>query len=96
MELASRFRWQGYRRHISLAIMYDKAYYDNQKQDIQQEFSKLVFETYEDVERAVIKKLNKVQEMTKKLQKIEESEKISKESTNVTGDKTENKPSEKE
>ncbi|MCK9370848.1 hypothetical protein M0R04_13140 [Candidatus Dojkabacteria bacterium] len=58
-------------------MAYNKQYYDNQKQEIQQEFIKLVFETYEDVERDVIKKLNKVQEMTKKLQAIELKEKES-------------------
>ena len=58
-------------------MSYDKNYYDEKKLEIQKEFSKLVFETYEDVERAVIKKLNKVQEMTKKLQAIELKEKES-------------------
>lgn len=58
--------------------MFDKQFYDNQKQDIQKEFSGLVFETYNEIERLVIKKLEKTQILTKKLQEIEQKEAESK------------------
>jgi hypothetical protein len=68
-------------------MSYDKQYYDEKKLEIQKEFSKLVFETYEDVERAVIKKLSKTQEFNKKLQDIELKEKESIEAEKKTPEK---------
>lgn len=54
--------------------MYDKAYYDSQKLEIQKEFSELVFETYNEIERLVIKKMQKTQSLTDKLKAIEAKE----------------------
>ena len=61
-------------------MSYDASYYTSRKQEIQADYQKLVLETYEDVERAVIKKFNKAQEMQKKLQELEAKEAESKKS----------------
>lgn len=65
-------------------MTYDPTYYQNRKQEIQQDYQKLIFEAYEDIERAVVKKFNKAQEMQKKLQELETKEKESLEANKKT------------
>jgi BMFP domain-containing protein YqiC len=55
--------------------MTDKQYYENRKQEIQLEYSKLVFETYEEIQRLVVKKITKERELQAKLQELEAKEK---------------------
>jgi hypothetical protein len=71
--------------------MYDQNYYQNLKDKIQKGYQQLVSETLEDVERAIIKKLNKTQALSVELKEIEEKEKLSKESDKTTEQKDSDK-----
>jgi BMFP domain-containing protein YqiC len=55
--------------------MMDKQYYENRKQEIQLEYNKLVFETYEEIQRLVVKKITKERELQAKIQELEAKEK---------------------
>jgi BMFP domain-containing protein YqiC len=55
--------------------MIDKQYYENRKGELQLEYNKLVFETYEEIQRLVIKKITKERELQAKLQELEAKEK---------------------
>lgn len=58
-------------------MTYDKQYYDEKKLEIQKEYGSLVNEIYTEIERLVVKKMQKQQDMIKKLQEIENREKAS-------------------
>lgn len=55
--------------------MQEKTYYEERKKELQADFQKAVFEAYDDIERAVIKKLNKQKELQGKLQELEVQQK---------------------
>lgn len=59
--------------------MFDKTYYENRKAELQKEYQDLVIETEVEVERIIIKKLNKTQELQKKMEELDKQEKESKE-----------------
>lgn len=57
--------------------MFNQEYYNQRKAEIQADYQKLVIECQEDCERAVIKKVQKSQELQKKMQVVETQEKES-------------------
>ena len=64
-------------------MAYDPTYYQNQRDELNKEYSLLVVETYVEIERQVMKKLQKQQELEKKLAALEKKEKESKEQKEV-------------
>ena len=58
--------------------MYDSNYYNQKKQELNQDNLKLIVESYQDIERVVIKTINKVRDLQAKLQKVEQEEAESK------------------
>ena len=60
-------------------MTYDKGYYDNRKQELNQEALRNILDAYDDIKRAVIKEVNKVQEIQRKLQELGAKEKESQE-----------------
>jgi len=61
-------------------MSYDKQYYDSRKQELNQENLKNIVEAYQDIERVVIKVVNKSRDLQAKLQGIlkQEEESIKK------------------
>ena len=51
--------------------MYDQNYYNQKKQELNQDNLKLIVESYQDIERVVIKAINKARDLQAKLQKVE-------------------------
>ena len=62
-------------------MTFDPNYYTQRKQELQADFNKAIFEAYEDVEKAVIRKLNKQRDIETKFKALEEQEKVSQEAT---------------
>jgi hypothetical protein len=73
-------------------MTFDKQYYDNRKKELLGEYQTLVNETEAEIERLVIKKLNKTQELQKKIQELEAQEKGSQEANKKTPQKEVAKP----
>lgn len=67
--------------------MYDKKYYEDRKLELQQEFQKVINEAYEDIERAVIRKISKQRELEVKLKMLTDKEQESIEKTKQKADK---------
>jgi len=67
--------------------MYDPNYYNNKKQELNQENLKLIVESYQDIERVVIKAINKARELQAKLQKVELEEAESQKQSTKKDDK---------
>jgi len=61
--------------------MYDQNYYNQKKQELNQDNLKLIVESYQDIERVVIKAINKARDLQVKFQKVELEEKASQEAT---------------
>ena len=60
-------------------MTYDKTYYVERKKELQNEYQAIINDTYSEMERLVIKKKNKEQELQKKLSEIEAKERESQE-----------------
>ena len=59
-------------------MSYDKQYYDSRKQELNQENLKNIVEAYQDIERVVIKVVNKGRDLQAKLQEVLSKEQESK------------------
>jgi hypothetical protein len=59
-------------------MSYDKAYFDNRKQELQQENLKNILEVYDDILRVMQKSVAKTQDINKKFQEIVAKEEESK------------------
>jgi len=59
-------------------MSYDKQYYDSRKQELNQENLKNIVEAYQDIERVVIKVVNKSRDLQAKLQEVLSKEQESK------------------
>jgi uncharacterized protein (DUF3084 family) len=54
--------------------MFDKNYWSERKQDLEDQFKALTTDTYQEIERLVAKKIQKQQEFSKKLNEINTKE----------------------
>jgi hypothetical protein len=52
-------------------IMFDPQYYDNRRQELNQDNLKAIIEGYQDIERIVIKTITKARELQAKMQELE-------------------------
>jgi len=57
--------------------MYDKSYYDQRKQELQQENFRNILDVYDDILRLMQRSVAKTQEINKKFQELELKEKES-------------------
>jgi len=71
--------------------MYEKAYYDDRKKELQAEYQAIVNDTYQEIERLVAKKVTKQNELTAKLKETEKKEEESKKELKATCPEPENK-----
>jgi ElaB/YqjD/DUF883 family membrane-anchored ribosome-binding protein len=62
-------------------MTYDKQYFNNKKQELQQDNFKNILEAYDDILRVMQKSVAKTQDINKKFQKVVEEEKASQEQT---------------
>jgi len=76
-------------------MTYDQNYYNLRKQELQQESLKNVVEAYQDIERSVLKVVNKARELQAKLQELETKERANQEATKKTPEPKVAKPVEK-
>lgn len=67
---------------MNILKMFDPNYYTNRKQELSQENFKNIIEGYQDIERIVIKNINKARDLQSKLQQLESQEAQSKEQSN--------------
>jgi len=68
-------------------MTYSPDYYNNKKQELNQDNLKLIVESYQDIERVVIKTINKVRDLQAKFQKVELEEAESKKQSTKKDDK---------
>lgn len=52
-----------------------KQYYQNRKEELNKSYQQIIFEAYDDIQRTIIKALNKQRELQAKLQELEAQEK---------------------
>ena len=75
-------------------MTYSPDYYNQKKQELNQDNLKLIVESYQDIERVVIKAINKARDLQAKLQKVEQEEAESKKQSTKKDDNKVAKPAE--
>jgi len=73
-------------------MTYDPNYYNQKKQELNQDNLKLIVESYQDIERVVIKAINKARDLQAKFQKVEQEEAESQKQSTKKDDKEVAKP----
>jgi gas vesicle protein len=55
-------------------MAYNKQYWDERKQDLEEQFKVIITDTYNEIERLIARKMQKQQELSKKLTEINQKE----------------------